>query len=71
MVNSLTLRKVPRRMRRWVMPRNQHSTMLSQELPVGMRIGQGCDYGSWGGWRSRVPSSVKSTGAEGPGGWGT
>ena len=30
-----------------------------------------CDYGSWGGWRSRVPSSVKSTGAEGPGGWGT
>jgi hypothetical protein len=30
-----------------------------------------CAYGSWGGRRSRVPSSVKSTGAEGPGRWGT
>jgi RNA polymerase sigma-70 factor (ECF subfamily) len=27
------------------------------------RFDASCDYGSWGGWRSRVPSSVKSTGA--------
>src|SRR6266545_1905704 len=33
-MRSLTLWKVPRRMRRWVMSRNQRSTMLSQE-PTG------------------------------------
>jgi hypothetical protein len=33
--------------------------------------GEHCDYGSKGGRRSRVPSSVKTTGAEGPRGWGT